>query len=261
MILDPLEASLGLHLVYDTVERATEIRIPNLRLEFLIKSGDYLVKSEQFRDMHINSDQSTETLVGFKSKLVLTSSREPASRTVLIPEGDVRYEMKTFDHLNKHTTVTLVQAYKLDDLLGRLVGSTRTESRLYLAYLHGLISFCLPDPFIGRTGIEEALDILRSAVVRIPSILTEISYTILERIVSLSLTRSFYPKKEKLMQVIEWSSRLSYMSQNDRFYKAVLDILARCREICFLYPKHEVPDSSDHSILHLVERAITRAPI
>ncbi|SPJ89726.1 uncharacterized protein FTOL_13087 [Fusarium torulosum] len=268
MILDPLEAPLGLHLVYDTVKRVTEIRIPNLRLEFLLKSGDSLIESRQFRDMHIDSDQSTGTLVGFKSKLVLTSSREPASRTVLIPEGDVRYEMKTFDHLNKHTMVTVVhgsarrvQAYKLDDLLGRLVGSTRTESRLYLAYLHGLTSFCLPDPFIGRTGTEEALDILRSAVVRVPSILTEISYTILDRIASLSPTRSFYPKKEKLMQVVEWSSRLSYMSQNDRFYKAVLDILARCREICFLYPKNEVPDSPDHSVLHLVERAITRASI
>ncbi|GKU23028.1 unnamed protein product, partial [Fusarium langsethiae] len=268
MILDPLEAPLGLHLVCDTVKRVTEIRIPNLRLEFLLKSGDSLIESRQFRDMHIDSDQSTGTLVGFKSKLVLTSSREPASRTVLIPEGDVRYEMKTFDHLNKHTMVTVVhgsarrvQAYKLDDLLGRLVGSTRTESRLYLAYLHGLTSFCLPDPFIGRTGTEEALDILRSAVVRVPSILTEISYIILDRIASLSPTRSFYPKKEKLMQVVEWSSRLSYMSQNDRFYKAVLDILARCREICFLYPKHEVPDSPDHSVLHLVERAITRASI
>ncbi|KAH7245149.1 hypothetical protein BKA59DRAFT_418054, partial [Fusarium tricinctum] len=266
VIFDPLEEPLGLHLIYDTIKRITEIQIPNLRLEFLLKSGESSMESRQFRDMHIDSDQSTGTLVGLKSKLVLSSSREPPIRTVLIPEGDVRYEMKTFNHLDKHTMVTVVhgsarrvQAYKLDDLLGRLVGSTRTESKLYLAYLHGLTSFCLPDPFIGRTGTEEALDILGSAVIRVPSVLTETSYNILDCIANLSPTRSFYPRNEKVMQVVEWSSRLSYMSQNDRFYKVVLDILARSREICFLYPKHEVPDSPNHSSLHLVERAINRA--
>ncbi|KAK2685062.1 hypothetical protein QWA68_016574 [Fusarium oxysporum] len=174
-ILNPLEAPVVLHFMYDFVHQATEIQIPNLRLEFFLKSGEYLIESRQFRDMHIDSNQSTGTLVGFKSKLVLSSSREPPSRMVLIPEGDVQNEMKSFNHLDKHTMVTVVhgsarrvQAYKLDDILGRLVGSTRTESKLYLAYLHGLTSFCLPDPFIGRTGTEEALDILGSAVVRIP---------------------------------------------------------------------------------------------
>ncbi|RFN48648.1 hypothetical protein FIE12Z_7114 [Fusarium flagelliforme] len=266
MILDPLEAPLGLHLVYDTVKQVTEIRIPKLHLEFLHRSGGSLIESRQFRDMHIDPDQSTGTLVGLKSKLVLSSNREPAHRSVLIPEGEVQYEMKAYDHCDKHTMVTVVhgsarrvQAYKLDDLLGRLVGSTRTESRLYLAYLHALASFCLPDPFIGRTGTEEALDILGSAVVRVPSILTETSYSILSWIASLSPTRSFYPRNEKLMQVVTWSPKLSYMSQDDRFYKAVLDVLAGCREICFLYPKHEVPVSPSHSYIHLVERAISRA--
>jgi hypothetical protein len=209
MVLDPLEAPLGLHLVYDTVKQITKIQIPNLRLEFLHKSGQSAIKSRQFRDMHIDSNQSIGTLVGFKSKLVLCSSREPPSRTVLIPEGDVQYEMKTFNHLDRHTMVTVVHgsarrvlAYKLGDLLGRLVGSTRTESKLYLAYLHGLTSFCLPDPFIGRIGTEEALDILRSAVIRVPSTLTESSYNVLGWIASLSPTHSFYPRNEKVMQVV-----------------------------------------------------------
>ncbi|RBR20353.1 uncharacterized protein FIESC28_05317 [Fusarium coffeatum] len=264
-ILDPLEAPLGLHLVYDAVKQVTEIRIPKLRLEFLYKLGGVLIHSRQFRDMHIDSDQSTGTLVGLKSKLVLSSIMEPAHRSVLIPEGEVQYEMKIYDHSDKHAVVKVVhgsarrvQAYKLDDLLGRLVGSTRTESRLYLAYLHALTSFCRPDPFIERTGTEEALDIMGSAIVRAPSVLTETSYSILGRITSLSPTRSFYPKNEKLMQVTKWSSKLSCMSQDDRFYKVVLEILARCREICFLYPKHEVPASPNHSYIHLVERAINR---
>ncbi|KAH7459872.1 hypothetical protein FOMA001_g19822 [Fusarium oxysporum f. sp. matthiolae] len=132
-ILNPLEAPLGLHLIYDTVKSVTEIQIPNLRLEFLLKSGEPFIESRQFRDMHIDSNQSIGTLVGLKSKLVLSSGREPPVRTVLIPEGDFRHEAETVSHLDKHAIVTVahgsarrVQAYKLDDLLGRLVGSTRT---------------------------------------------------------------------------------------------------------------------------------------
>ncbi|KAF5986478.1 hypothetical protein FCOIX_1537 [Fusarium coicis] len=265
-ILNPLEAPLGLHLVYDTFKSVTEIQIPNLQLEFLLKSGEELIESRQFRGMHVDSNQSIGTLVGLKSKLVLSDGREPPVRTVLIPEGDVRHEAETFTHIVKHTIVTVahgsarrVQAYKLDNLLGRLVGSARTESKLYLAYLHGLTSSCLPDPFIGRTGTEEALDILGSAVVRVTGVLTEMAYDILASISSLAPKRSFYPRNEKVMQVVEWSSRLNYMSQDDRFYRSVRDVLARCREICFLYPGHKVPDSPDFSSAHLVERAINRA--
>ncbi|KAM0246004.1 hypothetical protein ACHAP5_004975 [Fusarium lateritium] len=266
IILNPLEARLGLHLVYDTRKQATEIEIPNLRLEFLFKSGESLIESRQFRDMHIDSDQSTGTLVGFKSKLVLASGRGPSSRIVLIPEGAVQYEMKTFNQVEQHTMVTVahgsarrVQAYKLDDILGRLVGGTRTESKLYLAYLHGLTSYCLPDPFIGRTGTEQALDILGSAAVRVTGVLTETSYNILASIASLSPKRSFYPREANVMQVVKWSRELNYMSQDDRFYKATHDLLAKCRDICFLYPKHRVPDTPSFTLMHLVQRAINRA--
>ncbi|KAH7233986.1 uncharacterized protein BKA55DRAFT_695504 [Fusarium redolens] len=265
-IFNPLEAPLGLHLVYSTAKSDTEIQIPSLRLEFLLRSGESFIESRQFRDMHVDPNQSIGTLMGLKSKLVLSSSREPPSRTILIPEGDVQHEMHTFNHIDKHTMVRVVhgsarrvQAYKLDGLLGRLVGSTKTESKLYLAYLHGLTSFCLPDPFIGRTGTEEALDILRSAIVRVTSILTETSYGILHSISTLSPKRSFYPRNEKVMQVVGWSSRLSYVSQDDRFYRAVCNLLAGSREISFLHPKREVPDSPDFSSVHLVERAINRA--
>ncbi|KAG4253839.1 hypothetical protein FPRO03_14239, partial [Fusarium proliferatum] len=265
-IFNPLEAPLGLHLVYSTAKSATEIQIPNLRLEFLLRSGESFIKSRQFRDMHVDSNQFTGTLMGLKNKLVLSSSSEPSSRTILIPEGDVQHKMRAFNDLDKHTMVWVVhgsarrvQAYKLDGLLGRLLGSTKTESKLYLAYLHGLTSFCLPDPFIRRTGTEEALDILGSAIVRATSVLSETSYDILNLISYLSPKRSFYPRNEKVMQVVGWSSGLSYVSQDDRFYRAVCNLLAGSREINFLYPKLEVPDSPDFSSVHLVERAINRA--
>jgi hypothetical protein len=51
-------------------------------------------------------------------------------------------------------------------LIGRLMDNGSLHSKLFLAYLHALTSFCLPDPLLQRTGTELALSILRSAAVR-----------------------------------------------------------------------------------------------
>ncbi|KAM0540722.1 hypothetical protein ACHAPJ_013526 [Fusarium lateritium] len=265
-ILNPLEDLFGLHMLYDINTRVLEIQIPSLQLEFFLKSGQSVIKSRQFRGMQIDARQSIGTLVGFNSKLVLCGSRDKSSRMVLIPEGSVHHEMAGISHLERHAAATVahgsarrVQAYKLDDLLCRLVASTKIESKLFLAYIHGLTSFCLPDPFLKRTGTEEALEILNSASVRAPCVLSEVAYQTLDLIAKLSPARLFYPQHERVMQTVNWDSGLSFLSQDDRFYKVTQEILARSREISFLYPKHEVPDFPDRSIMQLVDRAILRA--
>ena len=74
---------------------------------------------------------------------------------------------------SQHVTVTVdtsssvkAQSYRLDDILGRFDDNGSLESRLYLCYLHALTSFCVPDPFTGMTGTEQALLILNSAAMR-----------------------------------------------------------------------------------------------
>lgn len=62
-------------------------------------------------------------------------------------------------------------AYSIDNLLGRLVNSGRHESKLLRCYLHGLTSFCLPDPLTQKPGTEEALSnsaLSRHQVIRFP---------------------------------------------------------------------------------------------
>lgn len=152
-----------------------------------------------------------------------------------------------------------MQAYRIDNLLGRLAANDKVESKLYLAYIHALTSFCLPDPFLRRTGTEEALEILRSASVRAPCRLTQAAHHTLGLIADLAPSRSFYPSHKRVMQNVMWSSSLSFLSQDDRFYKITQEILERCREIDFLYPKDDVVSTRPtQSAMELVERATLR---
>ncbi|GKU07943.1 unnamed protein product [Fusarium langsethiae] len=260
-ILSPLEAPLGLHMLYDTEKGALEVRVPNLLLDFLLRSGESTIRSKQFRGMHIDPDQSVGTLVGFKSKLVLCSDQDPPMRKVLIPEGDIQ-----FQRFSGHVTVNAaygtanrVQAYRIDDLLGRLTADTKLESKLYLAYIHALTTFCLPDPFLRRTGTEEALHILGSASVRAPCPLSRTAHDRLNLIADLAPKRAFYPAYEKVMQTVDWSCNLGFLAQDDRLYAATKEILGRCSKIGFLYPHHYIEQSEiiDNTV-GLVERAILR---
>ncbi|KAG7408180.1 hypothetical protein Forpe1208_v012432 [Fusarium oxysporum f. sp. rapae] len=260
-ILSPLEAPLGLHMLYDARKSALEVRVPSLRLDFLLTAGESIFRSRQFRGMYIDSDQSVGTLVGFKSKLVLRNDQDPSTRIVLISEGDIH-----FRRLSGHVTVNAaygtadrVQAYRIDDLLGRLIADTKLESKLYLAYIHSLTSFCLPDPFLGRTGTEEALRILGSASVRAPCPLSWTAHDRLNLISALAPRRAFYPTYEKVMQKVDWSSNLGFLAQDDRLYAATKEILGRCSKIGFLYPHHNIEQSEIiHNTVGLVERAILR---
>ncbi|KAK2480402.1 hypothetical protein H9L39_07970 [Fusarium oxysporum f. sp. albedinis] len=230
-ILSPLEAPLGLHMLYDARKSALEVRVPSLRLDFLLTAGESIIRSRQFRGMYIDSDQSVGTLVGFKSKLVLCNDQNPSVRIVLIPEGDIQ-----FQRFSGHVTINVaygtadrVQAYRIDDLLGRLIADTKLESKLYLAYIHSLTSFCLPDPFLRRTGTEEALHILGSASVRAPCPLSWTAHDRLNLIAALAPRRAFYPAYEKVMQKVDWSSNLGFLAQDDRLYAATKEILGRSK--------------------------------
>ncbi|RSM04293.1 hypothetical protein CEP52_006878 [Fusarium oligoseptatum] len=264
-ILRPLEASLDLNMLYDVQASLLEVHIPRLQLDFILRSGESSINSRQFRGMQIDIDQSLGTLVGFQSKLILRSNHSPPSRLMILPEGEVRFEKSVSNDFDEHVeafvvhgTAQRVQAYRIDNLLGRLVANNKVDSKLFLAYIHALTSFCLPDPFLGRTGTEQALDILTSASVRAPSQLTKIAHERLGLMADLSPARSFYG--ERSMQVVDWYPELSCLTQDDRFYTTVHDILKRTKDIEFLFPKGDFETREpNHAELELVNRAILQS--
>ncbi|KAF9771217.1 hypothetical protein IL306_011135, partial [Fusarium sp. DS 682] len=265
-IFSRLQAPSDLHLIFHQDRKKLEIQLPKLRLEFLMSSGRSSIKSRQFRHMEVDREQAIGTLIGLENKLVLRNSHDPSVRSVLIPEGTVTYRKSTGFGVENHVdvsidseTVSRVQIYRLDPLLCRIVPNDKVESKLYLAYLHARTSYCLPDPFIQRTGTEEAMTILNSASVRAPTAFSEDAYATLSDIAKLSPKRSFYPVDKQVMQNVSWSNETSYLSQDDRFANLAQQIIERSREVEFLFPKHKVIIFENRAPVGLVYRAINRS--
>ncbi|EXK26577.1 hypothetical protein FOMG_16823 [Fusarium oxysporum f. sp. melonis 26406] len=243
-VLSPFEDSLYLHMLYDQSVGSLEIHVPRLQLDFFIKAEESTIRSRQFLGMHIDPDQSLGTLVGFTSKLILRSDFALPVRMFIVPEGRVHIQ-----RLGGQATAAIaygtarrIQNYRIDKLLRRLVANTKLESKLFLAYVHAPTSFCLPDPFLGRTGTEEAIRLLGSASVRAPGPLSTTEHGRLQSIASLSPVRVFYPEHELC----------------SRFYTITKGIIDRSAEVGFLYPDTDKPDKLSQNTIELVERAILR---
>jgi len=147
--------------------------LPRYKLSFFLNRS-YQLESSNFREMIIDTDQFTGTMVGLTSQLVLTQEETAnscliPSRSVIIPFGPIHPE----ESLSTHHVATHVEVansspsvryfkYDIDTDLGRLIG-TSLLSHLFKVYLHASTAYPMPDPVIGRTGTEEALSELNSA--------------------------------------------------------------------------------------------------
>ncbi|RDA87621.1 hypothetical protein CP532_3820 [Ophiocordyceps camponoti-leonardi (nom. inval.)] len=263
-ILSPLESHLDLLMCFDAATNVISVELPRLQLGFRLRQGEAVIRSRQFLGMQIDSDQSVRTLLGFRSKLVLRDIQDAQSRKVIIPVGDIKHQSQQYGQHGRHVIASVthgsakrVEVYQIDNLLRQLKDNGKVESKLYLAYLHALTSYCLPDMFTGLTGTEQALDILQSASLRSISCLGQVALDMLRAIASVAPSRSYYPQNEKVMQTVKWSPHLSFVSQDSRFYKVVQCILDRTSAIRFLHPSDKTtPFQLTHSEADLVEREI-----
>lgn len=156
--------------------RRLSIALPRYGLSFFVnESGD--LESRDFRDMVYDKNQCAGTLFGLENRLVLRPNshveEELVHRCIIIPDGHVSRKQRNH---HVHVTIDIVSAkntpmlpityhtYNLNTDLGCLTGYVSWRSKLYLAHLHALASVdWWPDPLTGRTGIQEALCLLRSA--------------------------------------------------------------------------------------------------
>jgi hypothetical protein len=258
-ILSPLEAPERIHFTLHCSSSSVEIELPRLQLVFDLKSGQSSIQSRQYRGMSIDSNQSLGTLVGFRNKLLLKHEHD-GSRLIILPEGDVSYK-RNGDHVlvssDKEST-TRAHAYQIDDQLGRLIDNGNLQSKLFLAYLHALTSFCLPDPLLRQTGTEQALSILGSAAVRSFDRLAHENIELLSRIAQLTPGRSYYPANERVMQTVDWSPTLSFLAQHGSFSKSIKSIFGQATRAMIFYPDVVLPQL-EHVELELLERDCIRS--
>ncbi|KAL8296078.1 hypothetical protein RB600_001523 [Gaeumannomyces tritici] len=237
-VLHPIENVEHLHICLNTAAAASnalDVEVPRLRLQFSLDCDSDKLKSKQFRGMWVDrGSQSVGTLMGLQSKLALVNGN--GARMLLVPDGKVTWALKSREandieesrhvvvHVTKGTS-SACRAYQVDPQLGRLADDGSLRSKIYLAYLHAITSFSIPDPLTAHTGTERALSILRSAAVRSLFQPTEPDLELLVSISRLTPSRSFYPEHLKDMQAVEWRKDLGFLSQHSQLRLCVKTLL------------------------------------
>lgn len=250
-ILRPLSPHAQIHCFSGSPSQELRVDIPTLRLSFCLETGTSLLRSKEFRSMAVDRSQSIGTLSGFENKLVLRSER--GKRLLLVKEAGLSY-VKSNGHIVvsvDQTPVARVHGLWIDSLLKRLVDNGDLQCKLYLAYLHALTSSCLPDPFLGLTGTEQALSILKSAAVRSFTQLSQPNIDILEKIARLSPSRHFYPTHLQVMQSVFWDSQVHTLVQHPELRIQVEEIFEQARKAAIFYPEldlrfPQLPQLDDH---------------
>ncbi|KAI0506704.1 hypothetical protein F5B22DRAFT_639075 [Xylaria bambusicola] len=235
-VLLPLADKLQIHsILHPSDETLLEVELPALRLGFSLTAGKSSLRSREFPGMAIDGDQSIGTLTGLLNKLIL---KDHNRRLILVPEGQVSW-VSANGHIQvtvSKPSITQVHPLYVDSVLGRLTDNGNLEGKLFISYLHALTSYCLPDPFTNRTGVEQALAILNSAAVRSFDRLSQKALDTMLLVAQLCPTRQYYPRQKRVMQTVLWKPNLSFLSHHEGFYKAVNEIFEHASQMCLFYP-------------------------
>ncbi|KAJ5794287.1 hypothetical protein N7457_000886 [Penicillium paradoxum] len=236
-IFAPIERKAAIHCSLQSSIGDLHIELPCLRLGFNVHPNCSSLWCQQYPGMVIDPNQTLDTLTGLQSKMVLINPHTK-ERLLLIPDGDISWD-RNGEHINVQITRgpgSKLHAYWIDDHLGRLVDNGNIGSKLLLAYLHPLTSFCLPDLLTARTGTEQGLSILRSASVRSFDRLTQGDRKMLAKIAALTPERRYYPSDERIMQKVSWKNNLASLCQHNDFHKEVEEIFDQDRRMNIFYP-------------------------
>ncbi|KAJ7574865.1 hypothetical protein C8J56DRAFT_977723 [Mycena floridula] len=237
------------------------VEIPRFRLKFRLNRDTRLIESLNMPGMTIDRNQFTGTLVGLRNQLVLVDNAAaalslPRSRHVLVPFGSVSFN-RDRDHVQVGIpslgTTAQYFDYAIDEDLGRLMGPATLLCKLFQIYLHAVTSHCLPDPLLGCTGTEEALNQLNSAFCLSFQHLGKAEHELLQSIAALTPKHVFYPEHLKVMQQVNWKD-LPAMSQHFGFRASVQSILEHAAELSIFGESPSYPAYQGQSSDHLVAR-------
>jgi hypothetical protein len=198
------------------------VQLPRYKLSFLVNENGVL-ECKEIPGFIISAIQSIGTLSGLTSKLVLEPMDGQGRRKVIIPDGETTVSQGSTPWF-PHPRVTITPfpdpglhirtfIYDVDSLICRLVGDGTLTSWFLLVYLHILTSHWLIDPFINRTGAQQAIHMLQSANSFSFMELTEEHIDILTRIVNITPSRRYYPNHLSSMETVIWHPVLSPLSQ------------------------------------------------
>ncbi|KAI1756223.1 hypothetical protein F4782DRAFT_526779 [Xylaria castorea] len=239
-IFRTLEDEPWIHVTLDHGTSTLQIDLPRLQLGFSANLKNALIKSHQHRGMSVHEHQAVGTLIGLRSKLLLRSNNPNSRDKLIIPNGKIlHYSGKDHIYITiDRSSSTGTHVYEIDPQLGRVIDNGTLRSKLVLAYLHGLTSFCLPDPLTWSTGTNAALTILKSAAIRSFPSVSQDEITLLVSIAKLTPRREYYPRKLQEMETVHWSASLGFLSQHSDYYESVNSFFERVELSNSFHPEH-----------------------
>ncbi|KAH8425541.1 DUF3638 and DUF3645 domain-containing protein [Aspergillus melleus] len=209
--------------VTQPLSRNLSVEMKRMDLNFSVNGGGYLVCQQLHAE--IDPDQDAGTWYGLRSKLVMRETSNRMQRSIVVPIGTLRYRRH-----GSHVLVDVMNEgrygrYSIDSTLGRL----KCEPEPLLVYtkslLHAVTSFPLPDTLTGRTGAEEALACLTSALSK-PWNPVGVSQTApLISLARLTAKRFYYPEHLKRQQQVLWDKDLTVAIQSD-LYRPIIEAVA-----------------------------------
>lgn len=261
-VFAPLEKPSYIHVTRSS-KCEIEIDLPRLGLRFWLNHDNEL-ECRELRKI-VDPDQYIGTLVGLRSKMILCErgmSAQRLDRTIIIPAGNV-----SVSRHDSHVAVSISTTdrhvdffrFQVDSILGRLRSDGSLRSQLFQAYLHALTSNVLPDPLMRRTGTEEGLLLLKALSKQAWKPLDEEQSSMLQLLNALTPRRTYYPDHLRVMQQVEWSSDLSFLSQHDSFAPLCRQLVEAGARFAVFHTNDQALSSLDQSgSLYLSQRAELR---
>lgn len=220
--------------LYQPETTALTVDLKRMNIRFWVNKFQRL-QSFQLR-IEIDTHQDAGTWYGFDSKLVCKDTNDPTQRSILIPLGDLEV-VKRGCHVQVFVTPvcsTYVHylKYSINTTLGRLESASEPTMVYKKAEVHALTSCGYqPDPLTGRTGTEEALDLLASGISQPWTSLGTRPVKILQSLARLSPRREWYPEDKRSMKREHWDTRHPVSNQHDAFRPLVEVILQKSAKL------------------------------
>lgn len=209
-------------IVYQPPRNNLTVELPTMELSFTVdKFGALHCRALR---AYIEPNQDIGTWYGLSSKLVLKDPSRQGQRSVIIPLGDVRAKRYVTHVRVMITPSSDYGKFTVNEVLGRLDCPAEPRLQFVKALLHAYTSYTLPDPLLGQTGTEEALQNLQSSSLQPWCPLSPATFKVLSSIASLTPRREYYPSDMKVMQKCTWSPDLTNTIQSSE-YRSVIETI------------------------------------
>ncbi|KAF1962412.1 hypothetical protein CC80DRAFT_400484 [Byssothecium circinans] len=237
------------------------VELKRLELSFYVNNAKLLQCRQLRAEIAPSPLQDFGSWYGLRSKIVLRSTQNPDQRIVLIPEGPSKVQKEGIHVKSYIANIGSYLKFEINPVLGRIECPAEPRLLYTKALWHAYTTSFLPDPLTGRTGVEEALQLLQSGLYKPWAPLPQGLHEALDRIAKLSPKRVYYPVSLKCMETVHWQPDLTVTMQDDR-YRATIEKISQRSSVLLLFEPRAVgdgPQTIEAGNPHLEARAVARS--